>query len=327
MSKSVQGIVMEIKTRSCIIMTRDGEFYKVSRPAGEIMVGEEIRVQLGTWSKWLRWSSLAAVMVLMVMGCYFYRYTVPVAAAHVSLDINPSMELCVDRSGCIIDGVGFNEEGENLLAAVPLKGKDIYSALSELIVVAIQQNYLTPGKDNLVFSTVVGDPTELHKVVEEEQVYRTIVSSVETSNIPVEVLVTTVKPELQQQARHTGVSTGRFLLYQETLMEEPKTKDYNLKTKDLKDLKIEQWYQKHQNEVKSNHNQKNELKDDLKKIKQKGNAGQGNKKDKKQLNEGNKAKPQYQENRGQEKKSNENNENNKNNKKVKIKENKKGDED
>jgi len=317
MGKSVQGIVMEIKTRSCIIMTRDGEFYKVSKPALEVTIGEEIRAehQLDNGSKWLWWGSLAVVMFLTVMSFYYYRSTVPVAVAHVSLDINPSIELRVDRNSRVIDGVGFNEAGESILAAVPLKGKDIYSALSELIVVAIQQKYLTPGKDNMVFSTVAGDPAELSKAVEEEQIYRTIVNSVETLNIPVEVLVTTVKPELQRQARQTGVSTGRFLLYQETLEEEPETGNYDMKTKDLKDLKIKQWYEKHQNEVKSNCNQKNNPENE-----QKGNAGQGDQKDKNLLNKGNETDPRSQENRGQEKKSGKDNEKKE---KVKIRENKK----
>ncbi|MGI6648878.1 MAG: anti-sigma factor domain-containing protein [Bacillota bacterium] len=62
MGKEVQGIVMEISPRSCIIMTREGEFHEVPRPAEKVMVGEEIKTQLplSSRSKWIRWSSIAA---------------------------------------------------------------------------------------------------------------------------------------------------------------------------------------------------------------------------------------------------------------------------
>ena len=268
MRKAVQGIVVEINNRSCIIMTREGEFYQVPRPTREVMIGEEIRAQLPVsyWSKWLRWGSLAVAILLMFTGWCFYRYTLPVAVAHVSLDINPSLELSVDRNGCVIDGVGFNTEGQYLLAAVPIKGKDIYAVVGEIVVVAIQQNYLTPGKENLVFTTVVEDAAEeASKVVEEDLVYQTIVRTLEASDLPVEVLVTRTKLELHQQAHRTGVSTGRFLLYQDAVLEEPAIKETNWKNKNINELKIQQWSEKHQNEVKANNKfkQKNEPKNNL----------------------------------------------------------------
>jgi hypothetical protein len=261
MGKEIQGIVMEINPRSCIIMTREGEFHKVPRPAHKVMVGEEIKTQLplSSRSKWIRLSSIAAAaMFIMLVGWYFYRTAMPVAVAHVSLDINPSIELSVDQNSCVIDGIGYNEEGKLLLVSVPVIGKNVYTAIADLIAVAIQQHYLDPNKENVVFTTIVqAEPAvavNAVPVVEEDLVFQAIISSVETVNIPVEVLITKAEPKLQQQAKQTGVSTGRFLLYQDALKDEPNLKDTDLKTRSLRDLKIKQWSDKYRSQIKGNRN-------------------------------------------------------------------------
>ncbi|MGI6648877.1 MAG: anti-sigma-I factor RsgI family protein [Bacillota bacterium] len=197
-------------------------------------------------------------MIIMLVGWYFYRAAMPVAVAHVSLDINPSLELSVDQNSCVIDGIGYNDEGKLLLVSVPVIGKNVYTAIADLIAVAIQQHYLDPNKENVVFTTIVqADPAvavSARPVVEEELVFQAIVSSVETVNIPVEVLITKAEPKLQQQAKQTGVSTGRFLLYQDALKDEPNLKDTDLKTRSLRDLKIKQWSDKYRSQIKGNRN-------------------------------------------------------------------------
>lgn len=251
MKHQVRGIVMEVEKRHCIIMTQAGEFRRVPRPSSRVEVGEEIVVQLHTWSGWLRPLALVASLLLVVMGWSLYQWLLPTAVAYVSLDINPSLELGVDQNSRVVEAKGLNADGKILLRAAPVKGKDIYEAVAELVEAAVQNNYLNPQQENLVFSAVEVEPEAPPTVVEEKQVYQAIANSVAKLKVPVAVQVTVAKPEARREAQKLGVSIGRYLLYSDAVKEETGQQIKNLTNKELKnlklkDLRVEQWIEKHQ---------------------------------------------------------------------------------
>ena len=201
MSNQIKGVVLEINKHSCIIMTPEGKFLQVPKPNQSVKPGAEITCRQSNLSRsWLKSGAIAAILTFFMFGFSLYQTMLPTAVAYVSLDINPSIEIGVDKNSQVIEVKGLNEEGKKLLKQVSLKHKNVYLAIEELIAASIENNYLDPGQENLVFAAVTNkSDAETVLVVEEELVYATITkSAAKTLQAPVQVLVTEAKPEVQK---------------------------------------------------------------------------------------------------------------------------------
>lgn len=91
-------------------------------------------------------------MVALVAGVFGYRGLYAVAAAYVSVDVNPSIELTLNRADRVIDAAAYNAEGEALLRAVDTAGRPCEDAVSALLAEMEAQGYFTG--DPLVTMTV-----------------------------------------------------------------------------------------------------------------------------------------------------------------------------
>lgn len=97
---------------------------------------------------------MACVIPLFVIGLFSYNtftsyYT---ESAYVDLDINPSIELSVNKYNRIINASAYNGEGDDLLADLDIKNEKIESALPEIIHATAQEGQLQ--KEGLVSVTV-----------------------------------------------------------------------------------------------------------------------------------------------------------------------------
>lgn len=79
-----------------------------------------------------------ALCCIIFMGKYLY-FT---PTAVISIDVNPSIELDVNRFDQIIGVEGYNEDGQELAASLDVLYKDYESALSEVLEAQWMQDYL-----------------------------------------------------------------------------------------------------------------------------------------------------------------------------------------
>lgn len=90
-------------------------------------------------------------MLVLCIGIFTY-YVNFAAAAYVNIDINPSVELTLNRRDRVIATYAFDEDGDQILQEMDLDGK-MYSEAAALLVAAISaEGYL--GANPLVSMTV-----------------------------------------------------------------------------------------------------------------------------------------------------------------------------
>ncbi|HWQ74092.1 MAG TPA: anti-sigma factor domain-containing protein [Syntrophomonas sp.] len=247
MKNEIKGLVMEIEQNHCIIMTHAGEFRRIDKPPGQVAVGQEITAHANTWIDRLRPLALVASLLLMVAVAWsVYQWNQPTVVAYVSLDINPSLELGIDSKSLVIEANGLNEDGQKLLQVKPVIGKDIYTAMSELVTAAIDEQYINTQKENLVFTAIELEPKAPSHVVEEKQIYQAINKSLESAKQPAKVEVTEAQAEARQAAHKLGVSMGRYLLIKEEIKEDKNIRPQDLVNKSLNELGAKQWIEKNQ---------------------------------------------------------------------------------
>jgi hypothetical protein len=210
-----RGLIAKIKDNYCIVVTREGAYKKVPVPAGGARPGMEISYRDYAFYPLLKPLMLAASILVLLFSLTLFRQAVlPPAAAYVSLDINPSLEMTVNRDMQVIEVSFFNDDGIDLVQEAELEGKTLYEALDTLVRNAIDRNYIKPDQKNLMISTVTAasaDTTELDPI----KLQQALESAIAAGGFTGEVRVYQVADEVRTMAKQNGLSPGKFVLYEQ----------------------------------------------------------------------------------------------------------------
>ena len=104
------------------------------------------------WTVPVRAAAAAAFLFLIALGGGSWLYLAP--TAYISIDINPSLELGVNRFDRIVSVTGYNEDGKALADSLDLKYMDYSDALEALLADQDMEVYLSDNAD--VVLTVAG---------------------------------------------------------------------------------------------------------------------------------------------------------------------------
>ena len=192
-----------------------------------------------------RWTSLiAACLAVMLLGGggLFYQRANAVASV-VSLDVNPSIELKVNRSEKVLACTPLNEDAKAILADMG-NGADLKGAKLDVAVNAIVGSLVRNGYLNSISSAIMIS-VEDKDTVRAEKLQRELTSAVDgvlqTSEAKAAVLTQTLTQDagLTQQARENSISTGKAALVNRVLAINPSLKFdalAKLSVEELKDL-------------------------------------------------------------------------------------------
>ena len=192
-----------------------------------------------------RWTSLiAACLAVMLLGGggLFYQRANAVASV-VSLDVNPSIELKVNRSEKVLACTPLNEDAKAILADMG-NGADLKGAKLDVAVNAIVGSLVRNGYLNSISSAIMIS-VEDRDAARAEQLQRELTSTVDgvlqTSESRASVLTQTLTQDagLTQQARENSISTGKAALVNRVLAINPSLKFdalAKLSVEELKDL-------------------------------------------------------------------------------------------
>lgn len=211
-----RGMVVKIKGKSCIVLTPEGEYREAPLPkGGAVRVGQEIRLEKRKSLPYLRHFMVAASLLMFILAGQLYLGQMPPAAAYLTIDINPSIELAVSTDKRVVSARGLNSDGEKVLAEVKTKGRDLREAVGLIIAQAVTDQYLRGKDDNVIMATLTVD-SDTEPVVALDAVYAAIKNQVDSGGVDAEVIIEPVKPEMRQEAAESGISTGRYLLLQKS---------------------------------------------------------------------------------------------------------------
>ena len=91
----------------------------------------------------------AAALVLAIGGFAGYQYQFAVDTA-VSIDVNPSIELEVNRQEKVLKANPLNEDAKTLLDGMELEGTNLKTAVNAVIGSMVQNGYLTADRKSVV---------------------------------------------------------------------------------------------------------------------------------------------------------------------------------
>ncbi|MDE6918115.1 MAG: hypothetical protein K2P39_15125, partial [Lachnospiraceae bacterium] len=101
--------------------------------------------------------AVAVVCVFFLAGVGGYSvYSRPVS--YISIDVNPSIELEINRFDKVVSAKGYNADGQDILQHVPLKNISYLQAIDRLLQDAYYSRYL--NRDSQLVLTVVSDRSD-----------------------------------------------------------------------------------------------------------------------------------------------------------------------
>ena len=192
-----------------------------------------------------RWTSLiAACLAVMLLGGggLFYQRANAVASV-VSLDVNPSIELKVNRSEKVLACTPLNEDAKAILAdmgnGADLKGAKLDVAVNAIVGSLVRNGYLNSISSAIMISVEDKDTARAEKL--QRELTSTVDGVLQTSESRASVLTQTLTQDagLTPQARENSISTGKAALVNRVLAINPSLKFdalAKLSVEELKDL-------------------------------------------------------------------------------------------
>ena len=191
-----------------------------------------------------RWTSLiaACLAVMLLGGGLFYQQANAVASV-VSLDVNPSIELKVNRSEKVLVCTPLNEDAKAILAdmsnGADLKGAKLDVAVNAIVGSLVRNGYLDSISSAIMISVEDKDTARAEKL--QRELSSTVDGVLQTSEAKAAVLTQTLTQDAarEQQARENNISTGKAALVNRVLAINPALKFdalAKLSVEELKDL-------------------------------------------------------------------------------------------
>lgn len=190
-----------------------------------------------------RWTSLiAACLAVMLLGGggLFYQRANAVASV-VSLDVNPSIELKVNRSEKVLACTPLNEDAKAILAdmgnGADLNGAKLDVAVNAIVGSLVRNGYLNSISSAIMISVEDKDTARAEKL--QRELTSTVDGVLQTSESRASVLTQTLTQDagLTQQARENSISTGKAALVNRVLAINPSLKFDALAKLSVEELK------------------------------------------------------------------------------------------
>ncbi len=196
-------------------------------------IGQKSKKQVSGWLRQLAAVSAAACLLLTAGGVSGYAYyKAPVA--YLDIDINPSIELGINRWDRIVSAKGYNEDGINVLKAKNVLNKKLQEGVKSIIETADEKGYLEQAEGAAVAITSVTDDTnkaeELTDLSKE-----TIEEYAEEKKLDVEVVTEHVTLSRQEEAKQLGITPGKLNLIQKL-----QAFDQEIAAEDYKDASVKE---------------------------------------------------------------------------------------
>lgn len=216
-----KGSIIDIKTNYAIVITDKAEFYKVKKKDGLLINKQIIFIEDDLYKeKNIRVTRVikyaAVIMLLLVSTLFLTRFItfnkisyIPMAT--ISVDINPSIELEINKDYKVINISSINSEG-NFIADKNMIGNEIEEALYTMLINAVSENYITKEKNSVLIG--IGK-TNNDFQVNFDNFVRNLNNRLKNNNELEYVNILLLQGDYQklELSRQNDLTIGKYLLY------------------------------------------------------------------------------------------------------------------
>jgi hypothetical protein len=214
-----KGVIMGIDDASLTLLTPEGEFLRANKQDQPYTIGEEIHFFpieslhhyqsnrfLTIFKRKTVWAVMAALMIFL--GSYIPMYQNNKAYAYMSIDVNPSIELGVNKKMQVVELNGYNETGKKIISQLSDWRKMDVSELTALIFTEMKKAGLIIDNQQVIISTVRTKQPEESVEKEFQKNMDKIKATVNNQHLALTVVTATEKD--LDKAHELGITAGKY---------------------------------------------------------------------------------------------------------------------
>jgi uncharacterized membrane protein YkoI len=168
---------------------------------------------------WVRLAGMAACLILLLSGAFgvqAYRADRTVDAT-VSLDVNPSVEIQVNRKERVLTVTPLNADGKIIVGDMDFSGSDLKVTVNALIGSMLQNGYLNELANSILISVDSGDPAQSAAMQQALSAQVDQLLRLDAFSGAVLSQTVTQSDSLRQLADTYGITVGKAQLIQQLL--------------------------------------------------------------------------------------------------------------
>lgn len=176
--------------------------------------------------------SVFAMVIICIVGLFGYgQYnTYYTADSIIEFDVNPSIELEINKKEKVIEVTPLNEDGKKIIEDMDLKNTDVYVAVNAIIGSMLKNGYLSVDSNSILVSVKNDDVEKGNQL--QEKISNNIEEVLKASSINGSILAQTYDDDNETKllANQYSISEGKANLINQILKAEIKDTNGNLIT-------------------------------------------------------------------------------------------------
>ncbi len=187
---------------------------------GDLIAAAEKRPSTARHSAKLRAVALLAAALLVFVGIFATAIVLSRAdnPTLVVFDVNPSIELELDKNERVVEARALNTDAERVLASLALAGADIEDAVDAIVVSMVQNGYLSTEQNSILVSVKSGNTDRASAL--QELIKGDIESKLSASSIDASIITQIFDDDdddIERIAGQKGISVAKAILIKKVL--------------------------------------------------------------------------------------------------------------
>lgn len=221
-----RGLIFSLDKKSAVVATPQNAVYKINRTS-TMYIGKEITFSdedIINHTYYMKKYFAAAACFCLIIGIAIgfllsssRNFSIIREYAYISMDINPSMEITIDKKQKVIKVEPLNSDAIDILSSEKFKGMKIRDAITKIYDICEDKANLDREKVYVLISGTVNPEVKEHK---DNVIIKNILNELkesiqEASNSAADVVALEIEPEARTQAFEYGISPSKYAIFSE----------------------------------------------------------------------------------------------------------------
>lgn len=173
------------------------------------------------WKQFYRYAVPVFLCLLLLLPGFGYVRSNLLVDGIIDLDVNPSIEITINRRDRVLQVTGLNEEAVEILAGTDYRTWDVRDAVGDLILRLNDKQYISRNQRTVLLSVDSKNPEKVERIKQE------LSASIEAALAGTEIQPLVVRQsrpkdrDLQKRANEYHISSGKMRLVEEAARKAP----------------------------------------------------------------------------------------------------------
>jgi hypothetical protein len=214
------GLILKIEDNIAYVISKDCMYFQIKRKSG-MLKGQTVEFNQSDivynrrfFARHYRLTAAAAVLIMVISIILYINSGLSTKKgiyAFIDIDINPSIEITIDKDRHIQDIYPLNNDAKTLIAGLDLKEVSMEDGLSKIIDRSKELGFLNAREKDVVLISAAlnGNKEDVKDLIMD---IRSGVNQLEDKNIKTQVI--DVPQKTRELALENNISMGRYVLYE-----------------------------------------------------------------------------------------------------------------